>query len=66
MPSILQMLLLLLLSFLVQNIVEEVKVGCFSLICDVAVCSLCLFLVVPWVGLLSVIMAFPGHTMISE
>ena len=28
----------------------------------VAVSFMCLFLKVPWVGLLSVIMAIPGHT----
>ena len=27
-----------------------------------AVCVLCLFLVVPWVGLKSVVVTFPGHT----
>ena len=27
-----------------------------------AVCVLCLFLVIPWVGLCPVLMAFPGHT----
>ena len=27
-----------------------------------AVCVLCLFLTVQWVGLQSVIVAFPGHT----
>ena len=30
--------------------------------CVVAVCVLGLFLTMPWVGLLSVIVAFPGHT----
>ena len=30
--------------------------------CCVAVCVLCLFLAVPWVGLWSVSVAFPGHT----
>ena len=30
--------------------------------CVVAVCDLCLFLTVPWVGMQSVIVAFPGHT----
>ena len=33
-----------------------------ALLCVVAVCVLCLFLVVPWVGLQSVIVAFPVHT----
>ena len=30
--------------------------------CVVAVCVLCVFLMVPWVGLQSVIVVFPGHT----
>ena len=30
--------------------------------CAVAVCVLSLFLTVPWVDLLSVMVAFPGHT----
>ena len=30
--------------------------------CRVTVSVLCLFLAVPWVGLWSVIVAFPGHT----
>ena len=30
--------------------------------CCVAVSVLCLFLMVPWVGLQCVIVAFPGHT----
>ena len=29
---------------------------------SVAICILCLFLTVPWVGLGSVIVAFPDHT----
>ena len=33
-----------------------------ALLCVVAVCVLCLFLTVLWVGLQSVIVAFPGHT----
>ena len=32
------------------------------LCCVVVVCVLCLFLTVPWAGLQSVIVAFPGHT----
>ena len=32
------------------------------LLCVVAVCGLCLFLMVPLVGLQSVFAAFPGHT----
>ena len=31
-------------------------------LCHVAVSVLCLFLAVTWVGLLSVIVPFPGHT----
>ena len=30
--------------------------------CHLTVCVLCLFLAVRWVGLLSVIVAYPGHT----
>ena len=30
--------------------------------CAVAVCILCHFLTLPWVGLQSVIVVFPGHT----
>ena len=30
--------------------------------CRVAYCVSCLFFVVPWVGMWSVIVAFPGHT----
>ena len=33
-----------------------------ALLCVVAVCVLCLFFTVLWVGLWSVIVAFPGHT----
>ena len=33
-----------------------------NLLCVVAVCILCPFLVVSWVGLHSVIVAFPSHT----
>ena len=33
-----------------------------TLLCVVAVCVLCLFLAVTWVGLQSVILSFPGHT----
>ena len=33
-----------------------------ALLCVVAVCVLCLFLRVLWVGLWSVIAALPGHT----
>ena len=33
---------------------------CFNRV--LAVCVLCLFLKMPWVGLQSEIMAFPGHT----
>ena len=32
------------------------------LLCVMAVYVLCLFLMVPWIGLRSVIVAFPGHT----
>ena len=44
------------LEFSNHHAVEE-KAGCV-----VAVCIMCLFLTVPWVGLQSVIVAFPGHT----
>ena len=29
--------------------------------CLVAVCVLCLFVVVPWIGMHTVVVAFPGH-----
>ena len=29
--------------------------------CIVAVCVLCLFLAVPWIGLHTVVVTFPGH-----
>ena len=32
-----------------------------ALLCDVAVCVLCLFLTVPCVGLPCVVVVFPGH-----
>ena len=32
--------------------------------CVVAVCVLCFFLTVPWIGLQFVIVAFPGHTLL--
>ena len=41
------------------------RAGCFSLLCSechLAVIILRLFNTVPWVGLLYVIVAFPGHT----
>ena len=34
----------------------------FYLNCVMSVCVLCLFLIVPWVGLQSVIVVLPGHT----
>ena len=37
---------------------EEERAGCHGR----QVCALCLFLVVPWVGMWSVIVASPGHT----
>ena len=33
--------------------------------CCVADCIMCLFTTVPWVGMLSVILAFPGHIHMS-
>ena len=42
-----------------------IRVGCYTLIVfcfHVAVRALCLLLAVPWVGLWSVIVAFPGDT----
>ena len=33
--------------------------------CVVAVCVLCFFLTITWVGLRSVIMAFPGLTQVT-
>ena len=54
-----------------NHLVEEERAGNFTLIvlllscvclCLSVFCVLCLFLTVPWVGLWSVIVAFPGHT----
>ena len=33
-----------------------------ALLCVVAVCVLCLFLILPWVGVQSVIVAYPVYT----
>ena len=38
-----------------------VVIGALRVNCVVALCVQCLFLTVPWVGLQSVIVAFPGH-----
>ena len=45
-----------------MNKVLYLRALLFYLNCVVTVCILCLFLTVPWVGLQSVIVAFPGHT----
>ena len=41
---------------------QKVLIWSKGLKCVVAVCVLCLFLMVPWVGLQSVNVAFPGNT----
>ena len=42
---------------------EEERVGCFTLIVFLLLCGCqCLLVMVPWVGLWSVIVAFPDHT----
>ena len=38
------------------------KRGLVELPCHLTISGLCLFLVVPWIGLQCVILAFPGHT----
>ena len=38
------------------------KRGQVELLCHLTISGLCLFLVVPWVGLQCVILEFPGHT----
>ena len=45
---------------LCHNLAEEERGGCFTLLFGCSV--LCLFLMVRWVGLQLVIVAFPGHT----
>ena len=39
-----------------------VAIGALRVNCVVGVCVQCLFLTVPWDGLQSVIVPFPGHT----
>ena len=53
-------------SFLVlQQLSKDYRTVCFIsivfLLFTMAVSVLCLFLIVPWVGLWSVIVPFPGH-----
>ena len=48
---------------LVNHLADEERADCFTLIVLLLlICVLYLYLVVPWIGLLSVRVAFPGHT----
>ena len=51
-------------SFVIISMAEEERNGCFTLCfcCCVAVIVPFLYLAVPWIGLWSVVVAFPGHT----
>ena len=40
----------------------EERTGCFGVVCFCVASVLWIFLVLPWVGLLNVVVAFPGHT----
>ena len=50
------------LSWFSNHLAEERDSWLLYCNCVVAVCVMCLFLMVPWVGLQSVIVTFPGHT----
>ena len=52
-----------LVSFAIISLAKRELVALLLLCseCHVAVIVLCFFLVVPWVGLLYVLVAFPGH-----
>ena len=45
-----------------NHLAEEEVAGCFYFVLWLLVVCTCLFLMVPWVGLHSVIVACPGHT----